>query len=397
MSETVRDARPTTIAYVLGVPRSGTTLLTHLLAQHPAILCLPEHWLMLALESFGSVPASHPSDPRLIRLATDSLFGQSRTEILGSAAIAIYRALLSQGEKQLIVDKTPRYYHCLPFIKKAIPNAKFIWIRRNPLDVAASYKMTWNIDVGSLINECPDVPHFFDFALGFRRLADFADANDVCIVSYEDLVAGPQTALERIFDHLDLPSCKIEEIDRSALACQDGRFGDQKILQTVSIHTASVGAFRSALSSFELKAILQGLGPELFSRLGYEEEYVQAAGNLGTATSDRSEPTYQRALQFLARRTAECAQTEALTDSVKQSEADCATLRRSLEEAGADRAALIHSLREVGRERDTAIAGRDAILASRSWRITSVLRKLSVWLNQNHRAGKMRPSTRLTL
>ena len=77
MSGTLYD-KTAPIVYVLGVPRSGTTLLTHLLAQHPAILCPPEPWLMLALESFGSVHATHPSDPRLIRLATDHLFGQSR-------------------------------------------------------------------------------------------------------------------------------------------------------------------------------------------------------------------------------------------------------------------------------------------------------------------------------
>jgi len=376
MSEAAHHVRAP-IAYVLGVPRSGTTLLTHLLAQHPAILCLPEHWLMLALESFGSAPVAHPGDPRLIRLATDGVFGHSRTEILGSVARTMYRALLSQSGKQLIVDKTPRYYHCLPFIKRAVSEAKFIWIRRNPLDVAASYKTTWNIDVGSLISECLDIPHFFDFALGFRLLADFADANDVCIVSYEDLVANPQAALERIFDHLNIPSCRVEGIDRSALAHQEGLFGDKKILQTVSIHTNSVGSFRLTLSSFELKAILQGLGQELFGRLGYKDDYYRAARAVGVAISDRSEATYQRALHLLARRAA--LSERGLSEWYIQSR-QVQALTKSLKKAEAERGALIDSLREVGLERDTAIAARDAILASRSWRITSGLRKLRTLL-----------------
>ena len=136
------------------------------------------------------------------------------------------------------------------------------------------------LDIASLLDECLDVPHFFDFAVGFRLLADFADANDVCIVSYEDLVVSPQSVLERLFHHLNIASYQYREIDQNALANQRGQLGDQKIFHSNSIHSDLVGAFRSILSAVELQAIVRGLGPELLNRLGYEEEYNHVVRNL---------------------------------------------------------------------------------------------------------------------
>jgi O-antigen biosynthesis protein len=484
MSENAYSAEAP-IAYVLGVPRSGTTLLTHLLAQHPAIVCPSEPWLMLALDAFGSVPATHPCDPELIRLATGHFLGQSRAEILGRAAQTIYRLLLARSGKQMMIDKTPRYYHCLPFIREAIPQAKFVWIRRNPFDVVASHKVTWNIDIASLFGECRDVSQFFDFVLGFRQLADFADANDVCIISYEDLVKHPQLELERVFRHLGIPSYEVKEFDPTSGAHQPGQFGDQKIFQTRSVHQTSIGSYRSILSHVDLESVMRGLGRDLFSRLGYGREYDLAVREVSTLVVDRSETTYREALHLLSRRGAwaqgdpsdwygQIQQNEvlkqqikvltnslrkaeadrvaltssvgeleadraaltlslkaaeadrvaltnsvgelgadqaALTHSLKSAEADRAALTGSLEAAEADRAALTHSLdaaeadraalasalkeaeadratlrcslQKVGHERDSAIAWREAILASRSWRITAPFRKVRTNLSRS--------------
>jgi hypothetical protein len=351
------------IVFVLGVPRSGTTLLTYLLAQHPAILCPQEPWFMLALESLGSVPATHPCDPELIRLATSNLLSQSRTEILGLAAQTVYGALLARSGKRILLDKTPRYYHILPFIRKTMPHARFIWIRRNPLDVAASYQATWNIDIASLIGDHRDIPHFFDFALGFRLLADFADENDVCVVSYEDLVDNPQAQLNRIFDHMGIPARDIAQFRPTADAQPFGRFGDQKILQTQSVHSESIGSFRSALSPIQQETIVRALGGEIFSRLGYRGEYECVVRSLGGAIPYGPMPIYEEALHLLSRRAAWAQgdtsewysqkrqiemlkeQNEGLSQKITEAEAGRAELASALKEAEDNRAELTNALR----------------------------------------------------
>lgn len=342
----------TAIAYLLGVPRSGTTLLTLLLAQHPAVLCPAEPWLMLAFESFGSVPANHPCGAELIRMGTTALLGPSRTEILGRAVEAIYHTLLSQRGKRILVDKTPRYYHCLPFIKQVLPQARFVWIRRNPLDVAASYKTTWKVDVASLVGKARDDPNFFDLILGFRMLADFADQNHVCIVGYEDLVQNPQAAMDRIFRHLDLAPCNLGALDPGSAAFPPGAFGDQKAFRSRSINTTSVGRYVSALSRTELEAIMGALGRELFERIGYGPEYDAARLRVGGTVRDRSDARYEAALRLLARR--------ALRPTA------CQSLRTSLSWRVDGEAARCGS----------GIAGRDEAVASRSWGTAALLRRL---------------------
>jgi len=273
--------------------------------------------------------------------------------MLGRAVEAIYHTLLSQRGKRLLIDKTPRYYHCLPFIKQALPQAKFAWIRRNPLDVAASYKTTWNVDVASLLGRARDDPNVFDLILGFRMLADFADENDVCIVSYEDLVQNPQAAVDRIFRHLNLEPCNLGALDPGSAAYPPGAFGDQKAFRSRSIHTTSIGRYVSALSRTELAAIMGVLGRELFERIGYGPEYDAARLKVGGTVRDRSHARYEAALRLLARRARR-------PTAAGQSLGTSPSWRVDGEAAWCG----------------NAISGRDGAVASRSWGTAALLRRL---------------------
>src|SRR5437016_3016471 len=99
---------------------------------------------MLGLESVGKVCVRHPADSHLI--------GQSVSEFLGNDggvtasrafATTLYNRRIEAAGKSIFVDKTPRYYHILPFVRQVFREAKWIWLQRNPLDVAASYKNSW--------------------------------------------------------------------------------------------------------------------------------------------------------------------------------------------------------------------------------------------------------------
>jgi hypothetical protein len=290
----------------------------------------------------------------LVNRATAEFLGPERVDSLGECARAIYREQLRRHAKAVFVDKTPRYYQCLDFIRACLPEARYIWIRRNPLDVAASYKATWGVDLVALTREPADDPYLFDFALGFRRLADFADANVVCSVIYEGLVADPRSEMNRVFRHLDLPPLDIDtRMDASASAHERSAFGDRKIVATREIHRNSVDTWRDVLSADEVAAVLSALGRELFARLGYAGQFDAAAASLSRSVEDRSSELEAAARRFLAERS-DSAASEPYRSAVERTE-----LRRDREAKDA----LIRSLSDRIEAVESDRAAKDEVIA----------------------------------
>ena len=104
--------------FVVGMPRSGTTLAEQILASHPQVYGAGElpYWNTAAERHAASVPADLP------RLAADYL--------------ALLREL-SPGALR-VVDKMPANFLYLGLIHAALPEARMIHMQRNPLDTCLS-------------------------------------------------------------------------------------------------------------------------------------------------------------------------------------------------------------------------------------------------------------------
>ncbi|MEY9104285.1 hypothetical protein ABH994_005429 [Bradyrhizobium yuanmingense] len=139
-----RFGRSPEVCFLLGLPRSGTTLLAHLLQLHPDIVAPPEPWLMLALEAIGKVDRRHPAGSSLIEAATSEFLGRiDRTIVSRAFADAAYDQYLAKAGKRIIIDKTPRYWTALEFVESVYPESPHILLMRNPYAIAASLKSTW--------------------------------------------------------------------------------------------------------------------------------------------------------------------------------------------------------------------------------------------------------------
>jgi protein-tyrosine sulfotransferase len=125
--------------FVLGVPRSGTTLLRTMLDSHPSIACGPETpWLC------GHQPRSVME---LCRLMTDEAqgycasFGMPRDVVMDAAREFVSRVMgeyaHSRGKKRW-AEKTPDNALHVDFLLELFPEARFIHIVRDGLDVVAS-------------------------------------------------------------------------------------------------------------------------------------------------------------------------------------------------------------------------------------------------------------------
>ncbi|MFN9093482.1 MAG: sulfotransferase family protein, partial [Alphaproteobacteria bacterium] len=172
LSSTAED-----VSFLLGVPRSGTTLLATMLDRHPAIAAPPEPWLMIALDQFGHVPCAHPANAGVLAPAiNDPLTAPVRSSASAAFARTVYASLAAARGKSHFVGKTPRYYHVLPTLDAVFPAARHVVLLRNALDIAASMRLAWNIDIASLIARQADDPFVFDLVFGLEQLPAFSQA-----------------------------------------------------------------------------------------------------------------------------------------------------------------------------------------------------------------------------
>lgn len=319
------------VAFLLGVPRSGTTLLSVLLDQHPSIHSPPEPWLLLGLDALGQVPCEHFADPPLVADAIDEFLGGGRANFLKEAALPIYQQALRQSGKSVFIDKTPRYYHVLDLVKSFIPDSKIILLLRNPLDVAASFKTSWAVDLPDLIAERSDSPFLFDYILGFNQLLEFSESNPVLKVYYENLVTNPNRQMQRIFEYLGLAQQPISaKLNLEAAAYIDTSAGDKKISNTRRVHAKSIDTYNSVFSARELSILGGALGEECFGRLGYRKQYASACQEIETTPSrEVCGELLLMAKQYATQRRAQCA----FPQSQGRLEADNNILNQQLEAA----------------------------------------------------------------
>lgn len=297
------------VCFLLGLPRSGTTLLAHLLQQHPDILAPPEPWLMLALEAFGRVDRRHPAGTSLIQSATSEFLGRvDRTSVSRAFADAAYGQYLALAGKRTFIDKTPRYWMALDYMDSLYPEAPHILLLRNPYAIAASLKSTWGVPfvsersppasiacLADLVLGLPTLDlasALADFVLGLPTLAAHRGLRQTQVVYYEHLVARPSEEIRRViaglgYDPTQIEAVTIEQTDY----LRSSKFGDRKLLEKKGVNDRSVHAWRTELTIEEMQAVTDLVGAELLIELGYKEalRHAQQAGvvDRGRAVTER--------------------------------------------------------------------------------------------------------------
>ena len=263
------------LIFIFSLPRSGSTLLQKLLMTHSKIDSVSEPWILLpylyTLKSDGIFTEySHTTCYMAIQDFIDNLPNKERDylDAMRSFFLSLYEKVCDPNAEYFL-DKTPRYYLIIPLIAKLFPDAKFIFLFRNPLEVLASIIETWG--KGRLRIH----GYYIDLYKGPRLLAEgYENLKRKSIkVIYTNLVRSPEDTLHKVFEYLGLEfeSNIIDNFNKSSLK---GRMGDPEIHKFTKIETSTLGEWKKVLvtryrRSFARK-YLNYLGKDILNTFGFD-------------------------------------------------------------------------------------------------------------------------------
>jgi hypothetical protein len=199
-SEELTPSKQQSPVFVVGFPRSGTTLLEVALDAHPALKSMDEQpFLARAIDHMGSFGLDYPAD--LGKLTSDQL------TLLRTQYWKQVEPLVSLSAGQRLVDKNPLNLLRLPLIRRLFPGAHTVLIARHPCDVLMSCFIQ-HFRAPDLAMLCRDLP---TLAASYRRSFDYWYSQEARLgaatfeIRYESLVADLETQLRALIGFLDLP------------------------------------------------------------------------------------------------------------------------------------------------------------------------------------------------
>jgi hypothetical protein len=214
--------------FIFSLPRSGSTLLQRVLMSHRDIASVSEPWFLLpfsyAYKKEGILTEySHGTSYAAFEDFINNLPNKEDDyyQALGGFANKLYQKQCFNDEKYFL-DKTPRYYNIIPEIAKSFPEAKFIFLFRNPVHVMSSMMKTWGEGRFKKM-------YVFDRDLnhGLKALSDnYEKIRDrACAIQYEKYVENPEKYTKEICNYLEI-EFNMGMLNNFSKQFTKGRMGD---------------------------------------------------------------------------------------------------------------------------------------------------------------------------
>jgi len=188
--------------FVLGMPRSGTTLTEQVIASHPEVYGAGELSSLLAIARRDIAGTPSPDSWKLL--------DQKRLEAWRTEYV---RALRQHApESPHITDKMPQNFLALGLIHLMMPNAKIIHVKRNPVDTCLS--CFTNAFSNNNVKFSYDLAELGQYYVNYTRLMEHwrqvLPTETFMDVQYEDIVADQETQARRLIEYCGLewdPAC----------------------------------------------------------------------------------------------------------------------------------------------------------------------------------------------
>jgi tetratricopeptide (TPR) repeat protein len=184
--------------FIVGLPRSGTTLLEQILASHSLVEPTNELQCLEAVVR-DLQHRTGKSYPELTQdLSIQQVAGAGDEYI---ARAGTYRKL----NRPFFTDKMPNNFSYLGMILTALPNAKIIDARRHPLGGGFAIFKHYFVDAYSFAFDLASIGRYYRNYVELMAHFDAVQPGRVHRVFYEYLVAAPEQEIRRLLDYCALP------------------------------------------------------------------------------------------------------------------------------------------------------------------------------------------------
>jgi len=214
------------IIFILGMPRSGSSLLEKMLSGHKKIL------------GTGELPFLKQAISE--KLLDNFSINESLSDLNDMAENYIQKTEAFKGHRDFILDKNPLNFIYIGFIKILFPSAKVIHIKRSPKDTCFScYKQLFeNINFTDNQQDLATFYKIYEELMSFwqKDLKDF-----IYTINYEDLVDEPKSVIQKTLNFCEL------NFDKECLNFE----ANNAPIQTMSVMQARKPIYKSSISSYK--------------------------------------------------------------------------------------------------------------------------------------------------
>ena len=268
--------------FIVGMSRSGTTLLSRMLDEHSQIAILPETWMYVVLDRLGCLKEFN--DPWQAPLFFNEVWHNLRyyhdpaAQVLareasragryqGPTALLLERlgrAYAKERNAKIWGEKTPSHALWLPQIRALFPEARILFMVRDPRDVVLSYDDRWDKskrDTEYLASTASLLKYYLNHLLHHPAFP----ARQIRWLRYESLVVDPATELEKIckFLGMEFEPSMLGFYRRHANVEDETPDGRHHALLKRPATTEKIGRYRAALSASQIALVEQLLGEEM--------------------------------------------------------------------------------------------------------------------------------------
>jgi protein-tyrosine sulfotransferase len=263
---------------ILGVPRSGTTLLRVLLGGHSQIAALPETpWItgsqeIPSLRQFLKDLESFPANPvdTIREVTNDTMLKAARDFFKG-----VVEPVMQASDKERLLIKTPDDIKYLDFLEAFFKGAKFLHITRDGRDVALSTVKGRKDLLGAKLadyglNNMPNtIRRWFEWeCLIEGKFAD--DSGSIIHLKYEDLVLNAEVELERICAFLGLDfEPEMVDYGKHSHVFPSWEQGSKDVKEQGGLNTDKVSRWKKDMAECDMLLVDQHFSDALI-RFGYQ-------------------------------------------------------------------------------------------------------------------------------